>query len=337
MPKSTMRALLLESYESAQFREVQLERPTPGQGEVLIRVVASGVNPIDYKIRKGVAPYAMPDLPAVLGTDMAGVVESVGEGVTEFKPGDAVYGMTGGVRGLQGSLAEYQVADSKLVAHKPKNLSFREAAAVPLVFLTAWEGLVDGADLKEGQTVLVQGGAGGVGHMAVQIALSLGGKVFATASEAKHKIVEQLGATPIDYHSTTVEDYVSQYTDGKGFEVIFDSAGGKSLDDSLAAIAPYGHIASCAAFGTHNLATSSLRCATLTGVFVLLPMLTGLRRAHQGSVLTQATLLIERGDVRPILDKRRFNLSEAHQAHDLVESGQAVGKVVIDIAVEADG
>ncbi|MFV3383242.1 zinc-dependent alcohol dehydrogenase family protein [Pseudomonas sp. NY15354] len=336
MSKPTMRALLLESYQSAQFRDVQIERPAPGQGEVLVRVIASGVNPIDYKIRTGIASYAMPELPAVLGTDMAGIVESVGAGVTTFKPGDAVYGMTGGVRGLQGSLAHYQVADADLLAHKPKNLSFREAAAVPLTFLTAWQGLVDGAKLKQGQSVLIQGGAGGVGHMAVQIARSLGANVFATASQAKHSLVEQLGAVPIDYHSSTVEQYISRHTQARGFEVIFDSAGGKSLDDSLAAIAPYGHIASCAAFGTHNLATSSLRCATLTGVFVLLPMLSGQGRAHQGQVLANATRLIEKGEVRPILDKHRFTLSEAHQAHDLVQSGQAVGKVVIEVASEAD-
>ncbi|MEF9948248.1 MAG: alcohol dehydrogenase catalytic domain-containing protein, partial [Comamonas sp.] len=169
---STMRALILDDYETAQFRSTQIDKPSAGPGEVLVRIKASGVNPIDYKIRTGQAPYAMPALPAVLGTDMAGVVEAVGEGVTEFKAGDEVFGLTGGVRGLQGSLAEFAVVDAKLLAPKPKNLSMREAAALPLVALTAWEGLVDRAKVQAGQKVLVQGGAGGVGHLVVQLALA---------------------------------------------------------------------------------------------------------------------------------------------------------------------
>ncbi|MDU7866995.1 MAG: alcohol dehydrogenase catalytic domain-containing protein, partial [Pantoea sp.] len=139
--------------------------PQPQAGQVLVRVHASGVNPIDYKIRLGEAPYAMPQLPAVQGTDMAGEVVAVGEGVTQFRVGDEVYGLAGGVRGLQGSLAEFIAADADLLAIKPRNLSMREAAALPLTFLTAWSGLVDNANVQAGQHVLVQGGAGGVGNM----------------------------------------------------------------------------------------------------------------------------------------------------------------------------
>ncbi|MEG0140029.1 MAG: zinc-binding dehydrogenase, partial [Comamonas sp.] len=246
---STMRALILDDYETAQFRSTQIDKPSAGPGEVLVRIKASGVNPIDYKIRTGQAPYAMPALPAVLGTDMAGVVEAVGEGVTEFKAGDEVFGLTGGVRGLQGSLAEFAVVDAKLLAPKPKNLSMREAAALPLVALTAWEGLVDRAKVQAGQKVLVQGGAGGVGHLVVQLALAHGAEVYATVRGEGAQTVRKLGATPIDVNTTSVAGYVAEHTGGKGFDIIYDTIGGAALDTAFEAIAHYGHIASCAAFG----------------------------------------------------------------------------------------
>lgn len=332
MTQPTMRALILDDYANNSFREAQIERPEPGAHQVLVRIIASGVNPIDYKIRTGNAPYAMPELPAVLGTDVAGVVEAIGADVKRLSVGDEVYGLVGGVRGLQGSLAQYVAVDADLLALKPKNLSFREAAAIPLVFLTAWEGLVDRAQVEDGQKVLVHGGAGGVGHMAVQIARAFGAEVFATVSEAKRSIVEGYGATAIDYRSVSVEQYVKQHTNDEGFDVIYDTVGGQSLDDSFAAIRHYGHIASCAAFGTHNLATGSLRCSTLSGVFVLLPMLTGNGRAHHGDILAEAARLVEQGKVMPLVDPQHYTLSQARQAHDAVEQGRAIGKVVIDVA-----
>lgn len=143
----------------------------------------------------------MPELPAIIGTDLAGAVEAVGEGVTQFQVGDEVYGLTGGVRGLQGSLAQYAAVDANLLAIKPRNLSMREAAALPLVTLTAWEGLVDKAAVKAGDRVLVHGGAGGVGHVAVQLAKVFGADVYATVSPAKQSIIESYGATSIDYQS----------------------------------------------------------------------------------------------------------------------------------------
>lgn len=328
-----MRALILDSYEEGTaFRDTKINLAAPEKGQVQVKIHASGVNPIDYKIRRGIAPYAMPELPAVLGTDLAGEVVAIGEGVNQFAVGDAVYGLTGGVRGLQGSLAEYANVDVDLLALKPKNLSMREAAALPLVALTAWEGLVDRAGLKAGQKVLVQGGAGGVGHVAVQIAKALGAEVFATASSGKQQVLQQLGATPIDYHTETPAHYVERYTQGKGFDVIYDTVGGAVLDESLNLIAHYGHILSCAAFGSHNLAPSSLRSATLSGVFVLHPMLSGESRKHHGEILSQITLLAEAGKIKPILDPLRFTLDNAMAAHDAVELG-AFGKIVIDVIV----
>ncbi len=331
MSKDTMKALVLENFKTGEFLEQQVARPSVIAGQVLVRIVASGVNPIDYKIRTGNAPYAEPELPAILGTDLAGIVESVGEGVTSFTVGDEVYGMTGGVKGLQGTLAEFAVVDADSLARKPKNISMREAAAIPLVFLTAWEGLIDKACVHEGQNVLIQGGAGGVGHMATQIAKAFGANVFATASKEKHSIVESYGATAINYNNESVEAYVQAHTSGEGFDIVYDTVGGQVLDDSLLAVKSYGHVLSCFAFASHNLAPSSLRCATLSGIFVLLPLLKGSGRAHHGEILQEATRLIEAGEIKPLLDERQYQLSDAIQAHHDQESGKLVGKLVINI------
>lgn len=331
MSTNTMKALILNSYDIKAFTESQIAIPTPGKGEVLVKIHASGVNPIDYKIREGSATYATPELPAVLGTDLAGEIVSVGEGVTQFKAGDEVYGLTGGVRGLQGSLAEYAAVDADLIALKPKNLSMREAAALPLVFLTAWEGLVDRAQVKAGDKVLVQGGSGGVGHMVVQLAKIFGADVYATTSASKKSMVEGFGATAIDYRTQSVDEYVQQYTQGKGFDVIYDTVGGDVLTASLSAVKHYGHITSCYAFGEFNIAPSSLRCATISAVFVLLPMLSGEGRAHHGEILRQLTQFVEDGKLHPVVDPRRFSLNTALDAHDAVENGSANVKVVIDI------
>jgi len=331
MSNATMRALVLNDYADGTFTPTQVPRPVAGPGEVLVKVAASGVNPIDVKIRTGAAPYAMPALPAILGTDLAGVVTAVGPGVDDFKVGDDVFGLTGGVRGIPGSLAEYAAVDARLLARKPARLSMREAAALPLVFLTAWEGLVDRAAVHAGQTVLVQGGAGGVGHMAVQIARAFGATVYATASAAKHGIVAGFGATPIDYRTTPVADYVSQYAHGAGFDVVYDTVGGASLDDSLVAAKPYGHVLSCAAFRPLNLAPGSLRCVTVSGIFVLLPMLSGNGRAHHGDILRKAAELVDQGKLTPLVDPRRFGLDDAIAAHAAQMDGSAIGKIVIDV------
>ena len=326
-----MKALVLESYETGEMIEQRIPVPTVGTNEVLVRIMASGVNPIDYKIRTGQAPYAEPELPAVLGTDLAGVVEAVGSEVSKFTVGDEVYGLTGGVRGLQGSLAEFVAVDADLLAIKPKNISMREAAAIPLVFLTAWEGLVDKANVSAGQHVLVQGGAGGVGHMAVQIARAKGATVFATASAAKQHIIESYGATFIDYNRQNVTDYVQTHAAGLGFDVVYDTVGGSILDDSLVAVKPYGHVLSCYAFAEHNLAPGSLRCATLSGVYVLYPMISGTGRSHHGDILREATRLVEEGKVKPLLDEREYNFSDALNAHHDQESARITGKLVISI------
>lgn len=312
------------------FLETELPHPTLGPKEVLVRIAASGVNPLDTKIRAAKAAHARQPLPAVPGLDMAGTVEEIGADVTAFKPGDEVFGMVGGVGGHQGTLAEYIAADSDLLAHKPRNLSMLQAAALPLGILTAWEGLVDRAAVHSGQTVLIHAGAGGVGYVAIQIALAHGAKVYSTVSPDKQNLVAALGASPIDYRSTSVEDYVSAATAGQGFDIIFDTVGGTTLDASFSAVRRYtGHVLSALGWGSHSLAPLSFRGATYSGVFTLLPLLTGEGRPHHGSILTQAASLAANGKLKPLLSERYFSTSDIDAAYSQVEAG-SLGKVVID-------
>ncbi len=326
-----MQALVVER-ANGPFVMTRLPSPALGAHQALVRVLASGVNPLDTKIRAGSAAHARVAFPAVLGLDLAGVVEEVGNQVTEFQEGDEVYALGGGVGGLQGSLATHIAVDVDLLALKPKNLSMREAAAMPLSVITAWEGLVDRAHVHEGSTVLVHAGAGGVGHIAVQIALALGAKVFATVSQAKMSIVESYGATAINYQEQPVESYVAEHTGSKGFDIIYDTVGGTTLDDSFTAAKIYtGHVVSCLGWGTHKLAPLSFRGATYSGVFTLLPLLSGNHRRHHGDILRQAAALAQAGKLKPLLSAERFRLETALEAHHAVESGKAPGKIVVEI------
>jgi len=314
-----------------EFRQVEQARPTPGIGEVLVRIAASGVNPLDTKIRSGKAAHARQPLPAVLGLDMAGTIEEVGAGVTAFKVGDEVFGMAGGVGGHQGTLAEFVTVDADLLAHKPGNLSMREAAALPLSTVTAWEGLVDRAKVHGNQKVLIHAGAGGVGHVCVQIARAFGAEVFATVSNEKKHIVENFGATPIDYRATSVADYVQFHTNGLGFDIVYDTVGGATLDASFEAVKRYtGHALSCLGWGSYSLAPLSFRGATYSGVFTLLPLLTGQGRAHHGEIFAQAANLAEEGKLKPLMNERRFSTADIAAAHAAVEAG-STGKVVVEI------
>lgn len=326
-----MRALIVDSVNGP-LRLTSMKRPVPGVGQVLVRVKASGVNPLDGKIRAGQAAHARQPLPAVLGIDLAGTVEALGEGVSGWLPGDEVYAMAAGIGGVQGSLAEYVVVDAQLLAFKPHNLSPREAAGLPLVLITAWEGLVDRARVQAGQTVLIHGGAGGVGHVAVQIARALGAEVFATGSARQQAIIEGFGATFIDYRTSSVEDYVAEHTAGEGFDVVYDTVGGATLDASFKAARVYhGHVVSCLGWGQHSLAPLSFRGATYSGVFTLLPLLTGKGGEHHGEILREAAQMIEAGKLKPLLDPRQFTLETAEAAHELLVSGAARGRLVIDI------
>jgi len=316
----------------------ELDRPSLAPGEVRVRVAASGVNPLDLKIRAGQAAHARPQLPAVLGLDLAGRVEEVGRAVTGFAVGDQVFGLTGGVGGIPGSLAEEAVVDARLLARAPDALSLRESAALPLAFVTAWEGLVDRARVRTGQKVLVHGGAGGVGHVAVQIARAHGAEVFATGSGASLDVITGLGAVAIDHTAEPVDDYVAKHTEGAGFDVVFDTVGGATLDASFVAARRYeGHVVSALGWGSHSLAPLSFRGATYSGVFTLLPLLTGEGREHHGEILREARRLADAGLLVPRLDERRFDLGTVEGAHALVGSGANVGKVVVEVSSPSAG
>jgi NADPH2:quinone reductase len=323
---STMKAAVLETHGSLRLTEVG--RPVPQAGEVLVRVKASGVNPLDLKIKAGQAAHARHPLPAILGIDLAGVVEAVGPGVAAFKAGDEVYGMTGGVGGVPGSLAEFAAVDARLLAPKPANLSMREAAALPLVFITAWEGLVDRVKLESGKTVLVIGGAGGVGHMAVQIAVARGAKVFAIDAAAKADYLRGLGALPVD-RAQSIDAIVAEHSGGRGFDVVYDTIG--KLDEAFKAVARFGHVVSSLGWGTHALAPLSFKAATYSGVFTLLPLLTGEGREHHGAILREATRLAEAGALLPRVDAHVFSLEQVEDSHRLVETRKAEGKVVVTL------
>jgi len=324
-----MKALLLRS-PGAAFDLVEVPRPNPAAGEVVVRVHASGVNPLDAKIRAGKAAHARHPLPAILGIDLAGSVEAVGAGVSGLQRGDDVFGMTGGVGGIPGSLAQFAAVDARLLARKPASLSMREAAALPLIFITAWEGLVDRVGLRAGQDLLVLGG-GGVAGMAVQIARSIGAAVYCAVSPGKADAIRAYGAVPLDLSATTVAEVVAMHTDGKGFDVVYDTRGGTSLDSAFSAVKRLGHVVSCLGWGTHALAPLSFKAATYSGVFTLLPLLTGEGREHYGEMLREAARLVESGRVKPLLDSRRFTLESTADAYELIEQRGARGKLVVEI------
>jgi NADPH:quinone reductase len=323
-----MRALLVDA-ANAPFRSIELERPRPAAGQVLVRINASGVNPLDIKIRRGQAHHARQPLPAVLGLDLAGVVEAIGDDVSTFMPGEEVYGMTGGVGGVQGSLAEFAAVDADLLARKPARLSMREAAALPLVFITAWEGLVDRAAVSAGDRVLVQG-AGGVGRIVIQLARARGAQVWCVDSLEKHASISQLGAHPID-RAEPVERFVATQTAGAGFDIVYDTVGGPALDASFQAIRRFGHVVSALGWGTHTLAPLSFRGGTYSGVFTLLPLLTGEGKAHHGEILRQATTLVDAGLLTPHLDPRHFSFDTIEQAYVAIEDRTAAGKIVVEL------
>jgi len=331
----TMRAALVETAGGA-FAPHRLPQPVANPGQVLVQIETAGLNPLDAKIRAGQAAHARQPLPAVLGLDMAGTVRAVGAGVTQWRVGDEVFGMVGGVGGHPGTLAEFVAADARLLARRPAALAPREAAVLPLAFITAWEGLVDRARVGAGHKVLVHGGAGGVGQMAVQLARARGAQVWATGSADNLNAIAALGATPIDYRATTLERYVADATDGAGFDIVYDTVGGATLDLSFQAVRRYtGHVLSSLGWGSHSLAPLSFRGASYSGVFTLLPLLTCEGLEHHGVILAEAARLAEQGLLRPWLDPHRFSLDETEQAYALMGSGTARGKIAVDVCAAA--
>lgn len=327
-----MKAMLLNSYgEDSTFELSEVAKPEIKTGHVLVKIAASSVNTVDTMIRNmGKELPLSPDSPALLGMDFSGTVESVGEGVEGYAIGDEVYGCAGGLADLPGTLADYIVADSKLIARKASNLSMREAAALPLVAITAYEGLKR-AGIQSGQKVLVHGGSGGVGHIAIQLAKHWGAEVYSTGGGDKQlALIEELGATSINYKTESVEDYVAKHTGGAGFDVVFDSVGGANMINSFNAAALNGNVASTVSLCELDLTMAHFKGLSLHVVFMLLPMLHNVGRDVHGEVLSDLAKIAEAGGLKPVLDENNYSLEQAGEAYARLQSGQGMGKVVIE-------
>lgn len=326
-----MKAMTIQTYgDGAAFEVAEVATPTAKAGHVLVKIAASSVNTVDTMIRKmGRDLPLSPEAPAILGMDFAGTVEAVGEGVEDYSVGDEVYGCAGGLADLPGTLAESIAADINLIAHKPKNLSMREAAALPLVGITAYEGLTR-AGITKGQKVLVHGGSGGVGHVALQLAKHFGAEVYSTGGgESQMALIARLGATPINYKTETVAQYVAEHTGGAGFDLVFDSVGGANMAKSFEAAALNGQIASTVALCELDLTTAHFKGLSLHVVFMLIPMLHNHGRQAHAEILRNLARIVEGGGIEPVLDETRYSLEEVGQAYARLESGEAMGKVVV--------
>ncbi|MBD8136014.1 zinc-dependent alcohol dehydrogenase family protein [Bacillus sp. CFBP 13597] len=327
-----MKAQIIQSFGNPSvFQLEEVSKPELKPGHVLIQVKASSVNPIDTKVRAGAVPAVSPEFPAVLHGDVAGLVSAGGEGVTEFKVGDEVFGCAGGFKGTSGALAEFMLADADLLAHKPKNLTMEEAAALPLVAITAWEALFNRAHLVPGQDILIHAATGGVGHIAIQLAKWKGATVYTTASsQEKLEIGTRLGAdVTINYREESVHDYVQKYTDGKGFDVVFDTVGGENLDRSFEAAAVHGTVAAIAARSTHDLSPVHSKGLSLHVTFMLLKILNKDMHKQYGEILKKVAKVVEEGKLRPLVDPNMFTFDEVSKAHEYLESGKAIGKIVL--------
>lgn len=328
-----MKAMVVREYGGPEnFELAEIPTPEVTSGHVLVRIAATSVNTVDTMIRQmGKELPISPDLPAVLGMDFAGVVKAVGEDVTDFAVGDEVYGCAGGLCDLQGTLAEYMVADARLIARKPSNLTMREAAALPLVGITAYEGL-QRAGIAKGQHVLVHGGSGGVGHVALQLARHFGAEVYSTGGgNAQLKLIESLGAKPINYKTETVADYVTEHTGGAGFDLVFDSVGGANMTNSFEAAALNGQVASTVSMVELDLSVAHFKGLSLHVVFMLIPMIHDHGREEHGRILNALAKIAEAGELKPVLDGTNYALTEIGKAHERLESGLAMGKVVVAV------
>lgn len=239
-----MKAIVLKSFGGPEsFELCDVPKPVPQAGQVLVRVHATSINPLDYQVRRGDYPDLVP-LPAITGHDVSGVVEAVGAGVTAYAPGDEVW-YTPQIFEGQGSYAEYHVAAESIVGRKPAALSHLEAASLSLVGGTAWEALVARAGLRVGESILIHGGAGGVGHVAIQLAKAIGARVLTTVREANFAFAREMGADVlIDYEKEDYIDAVLRATDGRGVDVVFDTIGGDALSRSPDALAQLGRVVS---------------------------------------------------------------------------------------------
>ncbi|MBE4907030.1 NADP-dependent oxidoreductase [Bacillus luteolus] len=309
-----MRAIAIENYGGIeQLKEIEAPLPEVGPKDILIEVYASAINPVDIAIREGYFKERVAhEFPVVLGYDVAGVVAAVGSDIKKFKVGDEVYSYTSLDR--NGTYAEFVAVNEEFVALKPSNLSFVEAASVPLVGITAWHALVKEAIVKEGQKVLVLGGSGGVGSFAVQLAKAQGAIVSATTSTKNSELVKELGA---DF----VLDYTKESLPASEYDVIFDTVGGYQIKELVGATKEDGKIISI----TSRLSPTSQQLVDAKGIHYNL-----IFSSPDGESLDQLSTLLSKGKIRPVVGTI-FSLSDVKEAHLLSESKRAVGKIVIQV------
>ena len=314
--------------QPADIPEPEITTPT----QIKVNIKSAGINPVDTKLRNRGVLY--PDaLPAILGCDGAGIVTETGTDVSRFNPGDAVWFCHGGLGGEPGNYAEYTVMEEAEAERKPPSLSFEQAAALPLVLITAWEALFDRARLQAGQSVLIHAGAGGVGHVAIQLAKSVGAQVATTVStDEKAEFVTRLGADKvINYKQQDFVEQVLQWTNGEGVDVVLDSLGGDTFQRSLAATKVYGHVNTLLDPGT-GIEWKEARNRNLSISFTLMltPMLKKMMdaRKHQGEILNRCAELIEAGKLETVVS-HEFALEDAAKAHALIEQGHVLGKVIL--------
>lgn len=315
-----MKAVVIENFGGAETLKLkEVPEPIPQENEVLIRVEYTAVNPVDWKIREGLLKSRLPhEFPLIPGWDAAGVIAEVGSNVRQFKIGDEVYAYCRKPIVKEGTYAEFVTFDAAQVALKPKNISFAEAAAIPLASLTAWQGLFDFANLKENQSVLIHAGSGGVGSFAIQFARHAQAEVWTTCSLPNHSYVKQLGAREaIDY---TKENFVTAIKKKKndGFDVIFDGVGGKTLQDSYSLLKPGGVLVSIVEKPSQQMSTDS---KTKMGFIFVRP---------DGEQLGQIGKLIEEGKVK-IPHIVEMNLQEAAYAQEESKKGHTQGKIVLKV------
>lgn len=334
-----MKAIVMTSpgdIDSLQLQEIaEPALATPSQ--IKVRLHAAGINPIDTKIRsRGV--FFENGLPAVLGCDGAGVVTEVGEAVTQFKLGEKVWFCHGGLGREQGNYAEMTVIEANEACVMPRNLDFVHAAAAPLVLLTAWEALFDRAQLSAGQSVLIHAGAGGVGHVAIQLAKQRGARVATTVGNSeKAAFVRELGADlVINYREQNFVEAINDWTDGQGVDVAFDTVGPQAFKDSIPTVAHYGALITLLDPGA-NVDWKEARTRNLRLGFELMltPMLRHLpqARAHQIDILKSCKRMIENNQLH-LHVSHVLLLAQAAEAHRLIEQGHSQGKIVLQISEE---
>ena len=302
--------------------------------DVRVRLKAAGLNPVDVKLRQNPGGYSMP-LPVVLGFDGAGVVEATGAAVTRFAPGDEVYFCHPSFGGRSGCYATHTVVPEILLARKPARLSFAEAAAAPLALITAWESLFDRAGVQAGSKVLVHGGAGGVGHLAVQLARQAGAAVCTTvSSKAKANFVKSLGADGVVfYRDEDFAETVLRWSGGEGVELALDTVGGQTFEHTFRAVAFGGRVVTLLQpAASTNWGTARQRNLGIGLELMLSPTFLGIAGAQraQSQILEACAARFDNGELR-VSVARSYPLQEAAQAHQELETGARIGKLVLEI------